>query len=601
MALVNMKLLTLALGALDLVGLSVGQELASTTILTMMSCVGNCPEQTTVTRTPHQIAVSTTIHHNATTTKFPRCTYMAGEYVCPTSAVHLCGADYPHDLTTIITMASPTTSCPSGITLTTGEGTHVECITTSVAPTVSRICTTTYARWVDCDLTATPAPCLPGTCGPACRPDAHCRKDVKFGREASLSSPDLGGRSQRRVAREAVTTSIDYIQCSDGNPISQPSATSTATTSTECNAWSCMDFGGGRTNRFVKKHAAATTSEVKDAVTHCLGPHCPCVGSKCPGWGTFTPPSTATPTSTTSIFHCPPGTCDAACRPEPWCRKEVKFGREAVPIQDLGGRSQRAVAREAFPTSIPCPKCSNSLAKPTTTTAISCPKCFDGMLTSPTLKVGRDAAKTCPHGFTGPECTATTHRPSPRPTTPIVEHDAVYTSNNMGGRSQRRVAREASVTKDVSILPISMPTPCSSGWVGPNCDPHYTKPTTTTPTIPREAVYTSNDMASRSQYGQRGVARDAMPTQDLGGRSQHRFARKASVTFPRPCDHSGGDCFTGTPARPTQDFSILPISMPTSVEMHTMETSKSMDVSILLISMSTRVEMHTIVTVTRRR
>jgi hypothetical protein len=54
--------------------------------------------------------------------------------------------------------------------------------------------------------TATTTRCSPGTCGVDCRPGRHCRKDVKFGRKTVPTSNDMGGRSERLVARQAKPT-----------------------------------------------------------------------------------------------------------------------------------------------------------------------------------------------------------------------------------------------------------------------------------------------------------------------------------------------------------------------------------------------------------
>jgi hypothetical protein len=445
-----MKLLTLALGALGLAGFAVGQELGSTTYLTTATCAGDCPGHT-VTRPPAQIAVSTTACHNAITTKFPRCKFSGSHYICPTPVIHDCG----ETTITAAPVSIPYTTyqtCDEAYTETNSDGQHDFCRTTT------------------------------GYCGG----------------ESTISTLTW-------IFTECPGWESTLTKC----PPRYKTVTTCFSSGFTFDPVSTQDLGGGRTNRFVKKYAGATTSEVKPTSTLCLGPNCPCVGPKCPGWSHFLPTSTATPAPT----HCPPSTCGPAYRPDPHCRKDVKFGRDASPTSnDSGGRSQHRVAREAsatndfsiLPISTPTqtsvcppgwigPDCNPFV----TTTTVPCPKCPDGMPTTRTPKVERDVSPTCFPGATYTYCSD-------------FEHTSPY-HPGLPGCTQA-------------------PSP---------------------PIVEREAVYTSNDMGGRSQYGQRGVAREASPT------------------WPKPCEHSGGVYFTGNPARPTKDLSI---SMPTKVEMHTMVT-----------------------------
>jgi hypothetical protein len=266
----------------------------------------------------------------------------------------------------------------------------------------------------------------------------------------------------------------------------------------------------------------------------------------CGDWYTETTPCPKIITSTVTTCYssgytpvpmtgCPAGTCGPACRPDVHCRKKVKFGREASPTsQDLGGRSQRAVAREAKPT---------LTAIPTLTRTV--PFCTPG-----------SCHRGChPHAH----CFTKTD----------FGREALPTSQDLGGRSQRYVAREAKPTftqpchecSDGMPLPTTTPlseTPRIAGAL-PRCtfaDGQYICPT---PKADREAPCTTNDLGGRSQ---RAVDREALPTSnDLGGRSQRYVAREAKPTFTQPCH--GGVCFTGTPDRPTKTFDTGPLPVPT--------------------------------------
>ena len=213
-----------------------------------------------------------------------------------------------------------------------------------------------------------------------------------------------------------------------------------ATTYTACNVMSCMDMGGGRTNRFVKKHAATTTPD-------------------------FLILPIAMPTAT-SIFHCRPGTCGPVCRPESWCRKGVKFGSEsatttpdfAIPSNEM----QTAIATRCPPGTcgvdcLPSRHCRKDVkfgSEPTAITpditlsifpdwSIATPPATS---TTPDIKVsiihGSPTATRCPRRTCSEGCRPSRHcRKDVR-----FGGEAVPTSEDLGGRPQRRVARQARPT-----------------------------------------------------------------------------------------------------------------------------------------------------------
>jgi hypothetical protein len=181
---------------------------------------------------------------------------------------------------------------------------------------------------------------------------------------ARATSLDFGGRrSQRRVAREAEATPIE--PCLPGyfglgcfpRPIGPPA---NAIEARQAKPTPCSPG-------HVANHCKSFVSPPQIKPTHScppgwFGPDCPPrpwppanaaitlrsdLEARQQPHETSSPTPTATPT--TSVFHCPSGTCGPACRWGPGCNK--LFGR--ITSQDFGGgRSQRRVTSEAEATAM---------------------------------------------------------------------------------------------------------------------------------------------------------------------------------------------------------------------------------------------------------
>jgi hypothetical protein len=358
MAPAKMKLFTLALGALGLAGLSVGQE--GPTSIVVMTEISTLPESTAVTQpatrvgrgdpvakdtppprggitivhtmpcaSPPCAAVetetppprgSTTVVHTMPCASTPCAAITPAPTSFPYTTYTTCNINFPPSHTCKVT----TESCGGESTLSTETQYRPDRGDwyTETIP-CPKIITTTVTTCYSSGYTPVPlTECPAGTCGPACRPDVHCRKKVKFGREALPTSQDLGGRSQRAVAREAKTTS-SWIW-----------PTKPATTTTSFNCPKCSDGP-----------LPTTTPLFETAHTAGTFPRCTFVDGQ---------------------YICP----------------TPKAEREAPrTTDDLGGRSQRAVAIEAIPTSR---RWVAREAKPTVTQPYHGGVCFTGTPLRPT-------------------------------------------------------------------------------------------------------------------------------------------------------------------------------------------------------------------------
>jgi hypothetical protein len=331
MAPAKMKLFTLALGALGLAGLSVGQE--GPTSIVVVTEISTLPESTAMTQTATRVGRGDPV---AKDTPLPRGgTTIVHTMPCaspPCAAITPAPTSFSYTTYTTFNINFPpshtckvtTESCGGESTLSTETQYLRDCEdwyteTTPCPNIITSTVTTCYSSGY------TPVPvtgCPAGTCGPACRPDAHCRKKVKFGREASPTSQDLGGRSQRAVAREAKSTS-SWIW-----------PTKPATTTTSFNCPKCSDGP-----------LPTTTPLFKTAHTAGTFPRCTFVDGQ---------------------YICP----------------TPKVEREAPrTTDDLGGRSQHAVTIEAIPTSR---RWVAREAKPTVTQPCHGGVCFTGTPDRPT-------------------------------------------------------------------------------------------------------------------------------------------------------------------------------------------------------------------------